>query len=295
MEATTPSLAFDPEGSLVRFSRDPARHVILRDVLVAAPAGARWQRQGESEPMAQNLYENIRADNGYVATPSGRHVLMFANGVPTVFDRLTGEKRADPWLESALTQVRARADNVVATASSVPKGSEWIQDEVQTTNNLRNLSLFLSEDLAHLIVWARQKGADVVVYSRDEKAPVVVSSPLSQPFSIEGRLFLFAKEPLKLRLVSIDGSQEFHVGNTRPSLWPEESYFSSQHRSEGSAITLFVETLFDSEAGVRSGDRFTLVTWFYRQNKVSTEEVRLPELFRRWNGQFYPKAALPVK
>ena len=120
----TPMCTFDVDGTLIRFTRDAKRQVMVRDALVVRPKNGSWKRQGDVLPV-HDVLPPMSEDR--VLTGSGRYILLFQNGKAECLNLFTGEPKDDGWLTQRFAEARS-------------------------IENLDNVRLFLTEDLKHLVV-----------------------------------------------------------------------------------------------------------------------------------------------
>lgn len=292
--AATPVCDFDRDGTLLRFTRDRARKITVRDALVIAPEGCSWKRQGDVQPVRDDL---PWGSENRVRSESGRYILLYQNGKAECRDLFTGAQIEDAWLTQAFAQVRS-------------------------IENFDNTRLFLTEDLNHLVVspmaiWndfprkiyktfdydgKTHTRADVgLAYSRpaekaflfprkmDEKESFLAEPPFGA-FSIGGELYLFASDESTLRLYSPDGQKEI-VGRAPPGTqWEVLPYPRIQHAAEANELVMFRSNAVASAAG-----RSEVVRWNYTKHTVTCDDVSISDLFERRDGQLSPKSAVEVK
>lgn len=120
--AATPIIFFDDQGNLVQLK--PSGSLFERERLDVGAHPPCWVTEGTQSLPPLSISHTI-------FTPSRRWAVDYETEVPHLFDMRTGEQRADPWLESALTDFRTRA---------------------KTDSVLGLANLWLSEDLAYLVV-----------------------------------------------------------------------------------------------------------------------------------------------
>ena len=120
--AATPRIYFDDLGELVRLKATGTRYQHERLDFGSRPP--RWQAVGTESPPSLSVWHTI-------FTTSSRWAVDYEPDVPHLYDIRTGEQKADPWLEAAFTDYRARA---------------------KTDGTLGNARLWLSDDLTYLVV-----------------------------------------------------------------------------------------------------------------------------------------------
>ena len=120
--AATPRIFFDDQGNLVQLK--PSGSLFERKRLDLGAQPPRWVTAGTQLLPPLSIWHTI-------FTHSGRWAVDYQEEKPHLFDMRTGEQQNDPWLESVLTDFRTRK---------------------KTDSLLRLAKLWLSEDLAYLVV-----------------------------------------------------------------------------------------------------------------------------------------------
>lgn len=289
-EADEPYPVLDGNGTLLRFTSTGSPNTMMRDELVVTPISASWQRQRSITPVDA---PKPPGSEDRLLTESGRFLLLFQNGRAECFDRFTGDRIEDPWLTQRFAEVR-----------SIP--------------NLKNIRLFLTEDLNHLVVSPMAaynngqkifdtfifqgktiKRSDVgMAYSRPAEVPFLFArkaqdnfnaQPPHDAFTIGGQPYLFMSDKTMLRLYTLDESHQMVAHSTPEVHWKASPYPRIQHAPKNGEIILY-ETALD-------GDFNTILSvfrWKYGANSVTRDEVRFAELFTSRGGRLLPKSGIGV-
>ena len=288
--AATPGWVFDADGTLVRLTRDPARGVLVRHALVTAADAASWRLQGDMKPVANPL-PPMSEDR--VMTRSGRHELIYHEGKARLFDLLTGEERADPWLTRSFAEARS----------------------IKTLNNI---ACYLTDDLKYLVVCPVEiwndgrgvihetfeyrgktygRGAVGLAYRREVAEPTIFVRPVAGAgafharethgvFSIEGELYLLMGSDRRLTLATPDGGRKYEIEAPAGKDWEMARFRDAQHDPTRGELILFKTDLDASIAVTR---------WDYARGQVRWDEVPIQSKFELQGNQLQPKSALPVR
>jgi hypothetical protein len=289
----TPWCVLDAHGALLRFTLDPATKAMVRDEFLPAAKGGAWKRQGAvmkisdaTRPMSEDR----------LVTPSGQFVLLYQNGKAELFDRFTGEAKADPWLTGSFAQARAIKD-------------------------FGNVKYFLTDDLNHLVaspasMWntggklvktfdfggTTYTRAEVgIAYSRPDPAPRIFRRNSSDnflaqephaAFSIDKLLYLFMHDEKSLRLYTPDGQKKFLLNATGQPEWPTYPFVETQQLEQENQLVIYGSD--DMEREVLSHE-IILNIWSYKRGSMEHKVIALKELFESSLGQLRPKSAVQAK
>jgi hypothetical protein len=297
--AATPMCTFAPDGTLLRFTRDPARKTLVRDALVVSPTAASWKRQGDVKPVDDDLPPMSEAR---LLSPSGQYILLFQNGQATLSDLFTGQPKDDPWLTNAF-----------AHAHSI--------------KNFKNVRYHLTDDLNHLVlcpmaIWNDKFGpsgkthetfdldgkthtrADVgLAYSRPDPAPKLFPRKMEpgqsfldegprDAFSINGKLYLLMTDEKALRLYTPDGSKEFRLDAHGKPQWPLYPFLQLQHAPANNELIIFDTNEITRTAG--PNETVSVIRWNYQTATLTRHNVPVLKLFDRDAAQFKPRAIHPI-
>ena len=288
--AATPTWAFDDDGVLVRFARDPARPLLARHALATKVDGASWRPLGDTKPVADPL-PPMSEDR--VATRSGRHVLIFHDGKARLFDQFTGEERDDPWLTRSFAAARS-------------------------IKYLNNIGCHLTDDLNYLVVspeeiWndgrghihetfdyrgeTHRRGAVGLAYRRGVEEPTLFKRPLpgadhfhgSDPynaFSIGGDLYLLTATDHQLTLTAPASGRRYEVEAPPGKDFGVVRFRDARHDPARGEVVLFGS---DLEANI------TVVRWDYAKGRIRWDEVPMRPAFEQKGNQLEPRSALPIR
>ena len=292
----TPMCTFDLDGTLLRFTRDAKRNVMVRDALVVTSKNGSWKRQGDVLSV-QDALPPMSEDR--VLTRSGRYILLFQNGKAECFDLFTGKPRDDAWLTQRFAEARSIA-------------------------NLNNVRVFLTEDLEHLVVspmaiWndfprktyeafdfngKTYRRADVgLAYSRPSEKPLLfkrhmddqagfLAEPPHGAFSIKGELFLFASDDATLRLYTPDLQKEIVARASSGVKWESVPFPQIQHAEAANELVMFASNDITARAG--PNEIMHVLRWNYVTNKLTQDDAKIIDLFETRGGQLKPKSLVPI-
>ncbi len=101
-----PFIAFDSDGTVVRIRTDPkGGGGMIREHMVIEPKPC-WKPDGAYTPIPRPDYPSeIHFD-----TSSGRYRFQITAGKAALYERLTGKRISDPWLETAGTELHRIKD-----------------------------------------------------------------------------------------------------------------------------------------------------------------------------------------
>jgi hypothetical protein len=291
---STPFVAFDHEGKVVRISHTTSNGPLPRSMLDTTPVPAIWKQLTPFSPRPERI--EPRSEES-LQTPSHRYELRRGtDGKVTLYETLTGTPISNPWLTRAFATYREMKD-------------------------MRNVTAWITEDLQYLVcfpawIWNRSFEHLPIVtefewagksYSRKEYA-FMLHEPNSDPIifqrpSIAGSKRLWG-EPQSVFVA--DGDLYFQYGTeTNVVLWPFSSgrryelqtsslkgwdrFAGSrfQHMPNDGKIAFFID---DAPTTHRHPSENILVfLWDYRKDTVTRYETHIRELFRNHFGEYKPR------
>ncbi len=307
--AANPRILFDDLGELVQLKATGARY--QRERLDFGLRPPRWQAVGMESPPPLSVWHTI-------FSTSRRWAVDYEPDVPRPYDMRTGEQKADPWLEAAFIDYRARG---------------------RTNGILRNARLWLDDDLTRLFVTplaggvsrdgtpagfenaGRQFNADD--YGLDYVRPDPQSRVFPTHFGMNGMthaqvegLFMIHGEPLLLHgasgvaiLSTLNGGTAFNSPSltaipgrikspsSHPPRLSDEEYenmvsvyhfhrvFSQPERERLVFLEYNPEEFTPYIKFVRGS--VDAIAWYYRDGRTEYQRLNLKELFRTRFGRYH--------
>lgn len=200
-----PFIAFDSDGTVVRIQTNPkGGGGMIREHMVIEPKPC-WKPDGAYTPIPRPDYPSeIHFD-----TSSGRYRFQITAGKAALYERLTGKRISDPWLETAGTELHRIKDFKTLDTWLTDDLKYLVSYPVYTWNELGVI-----HDTFHFGGKRYSRAEYALLWQRPRPEPVIIkklfkehasTSYVTRAMSLDGRLYLCV-EPLST-IEEVKGSE----------------------------------------------------------------------------------------
>jgi hypothetical protein len=309
-----PFIAFEPDGTVVRIRTDPkGGGGMIREHMVIEPKPC-WKPDGAYVPIPRPDYPSeIHFD-----TSSGHYRFQITEGKAALYERLTGKRISDPWLETAGTELHRIKDFKTLDTWLTADLKYLVSYPVSTWNELGVI-----HDTFHFGGKEYPRAEYALLWQRPRPEPVVIKKLfkehasiwyVTRAISLDGRLYFYV-EPLStienvnapndavraeqkavVKLVPFADGAAFQVRLPHESLeyrmWSEMQQLDKPHR-----LALFTTSFFwggDPPQGRDDEDEIRMLVWDLQKGTISDSKFRTGELFTTHLEEYVPLQSVEV-